>query len=367
MADSDDQLAESSQLWMTEQTTLAERAALVPDNGIIVEIGTAQGGSASIFHAATARRGVRIYSYDIAPSAEAYDRLARTNVAVIAKPSVEGAIEWSRTIGKPIDLLFLDGSHALQDIYEDFNSWVPYLKPGGEIIFHDYDSVERGGLAHLGVYLIMQAILRKGLVEEPVHKDRLLHGRIRDPQATRLYGKECYDVLLELGRRVVETRDADYSGWMVVGNGPFARLLGICLNLDRTMTLISPDHVIPSGHYLLLSRPLCPALDLLERHRIPRESIVAIDNLQACYIIARMLQVNRDRLLEIAVSRKEFFRWEEVLFMFDHAVGPMQFPDRLQECRSETDVARLSRIVALEQVRITILSRLLEGLIDWKP
>jgi predicted O-methyltransferase YrrM len=78
-----------SQLWPSEQRTLFERASLVPDEGVIVDIGTAQGGSPYIFHAAAGHRRVRIYSFDIAPSADAYEHLKGTSVSVIAKPSIE--------------------------------------------------------------------------------------------------------------------------------------------------------------------------------------------------------------------------------------------------------------------------------------
>src|SRR5258708_2418079 len=91
-----------SQLWDKERQTLAECANRVPDHGIIAEIGTAQGGSAFIFHKVTSFRDVRIYSYDIAPSAQAYEHLKNTNVTIIAQPSVQGAAEWRQVVGEPM-------------------------------------------------------------------------------------------------------------------------------------------------------------------------------------------------------------------------------------------------------------------------
>lgn len=367
MGNSSEQLTHFSQLWDSEQKTLAERAAFVPDNGIIVEIGTAQGGSAAIFHAVTGRRGVRVYSFDLAPSAEAYERLSGTNVTIVAKPSMEGALEWTSTVGEPIDLLFLDGSHALQDIFEDFNSWVPYLKAGGEIIFHDYDSIERGGLAHLGVHVVLRTILRQEILEKPVHSDRLVYGTISNPDAARLETRECWETFIELARQIVHVRDADYTGRIVVGDGKFARLLSSCLKIDGRAMFLSPDKVIVPGNYLVLARPFTPTLDILRQRNIARDSILVIDNLQACYIIARALQEKRDQLVTAASSRNDFFRWEEILFMLEHALGPSQFPDGLRNCRAESDIGRLSRIVALEQVRLAFLSRILESLVGWKP
>ena len=356
-----------SQLWMSEQEVLAERAALVPDNGIIVDIGTAQGGSASIFHRAVGHRGVRIYSFDISPSAEAYERLKGTNISIVAKSSIEGAREWKETIGKSVDLIFIDGSHALQNVFEDFSFWVLHLKPGGEMIFHDFDSIERGGLVHLGVHLVLRTILNQGILERPVHTDRLLYGTILNPNTVRLEGRSCWESLFDLGRHILRVCNTDYTGWLVVGEGRFARLLIGCLNIDRKVKLLSPDQANVSGNYLVLSRPLEAALDTLRKTGISKDSVVAIDNLQACYIIDRALRKNRDHLLAIACSRKELFRWEEVLCMFEHGCGPSPFPFRLQEIDMNSNVGQLSRMVAYEQVKLTFLSHLLEALVGWKP
>jgi hypothetical protein len=340
---------------------------VVPDNGIIVDIGTAQGGSASIFHTAAGHRGVRIYSFDISPSAEAYERLRGANVTIVAKSSMKGALEWKKTVGKLVDLIFIDGSHALQNVFEDFNFWVPHLKPGGEVIFHDFDSIERGGLVHLGVYVVLRTILKQAILEKPVHTDRLLYGTIINPNAVRLEGRSCWKTFVDLGRQITRACDTDYAGWFVVGQGQFARLLIDCLNIDRKVMLLSPDQVKASGNCLVLSRPLEAALDLLRERGISKDSVVAIDNLQACYIIDRALRKNRDHLLAVACSRKELFRWEEILFMFEHGCGPSLFPYRLQEIDIHSNVDQLSRMVAYEQVRLTFLSHVLEALVGWKP
>jgi hypothetical protein len=37
-----------------------------------------------------------------------------------------------------IDMLFIDGSHALEDCLFDFESYSPAVKDGGVVMFHDY-------------------------------------------------------------------------------------------------------------------------------------------------------------------------------------------------------------------------------------
>ena len=356
-----------AQLWIEEKQLLAENASLVPDNGTIVEIGTAQGGSAFIFSKATGHKGVKIHSFDIAPSEEAYEHLKNTNVTIVAKSSKEGALTWMQTVGKPIDLLFIDGSHALQHMFEDFNSWVSFLKPGGRIIFHDYDSVERGGLVHLGVRICLDTVLRCGFLDESVHQDRMLVGTIHNPDGIRLDEKACYQTFVDLGRQVTRICDLDYSEWTIVDNGEFAKLLRGGLKMDGMAAPILPDEASdPNKKYLVCVRPLATALDLLRERGIPRDSIIAIDNLQVCYIVAHTLKRNREYLLGLASSRKEFFRWEETLFMFEHAFGHWLFPDKVPGPSVESDIAQLSRMVAREQVRLTILSHLVESLLEVK-
>lgn len=357
-----------AQLWVEEQQLLAELAALVPDNGTIVEIGTAQGGSALIFNWAASQRGVRIYSFDRAPSPQAYTHLKNTSVTIIAKPSTQGALTWMQTVGKPIDLLFIDGSHTLQDVFEDFNSWVQFLNPGGRIIFHDYDSVERGGLAHLGVRVCLDTILRRQFLDQPLHQYRMLSGTITQPDGIRLDEEACYQTFADLAQQIVTIRNADYTGWTVVDDGQFVRLAMGCLKLDGTPVPIPPNQVTdPNGKYLVSARPLVPALERLRRLSIPDDSVVPITSLHACYFIAHALETNRDYLLTLTSSRNDFLRWEEILFMFNQAFGALRFPDEVPSPSNGADVTHLSHVVAGEQVRLAILSNLVKTFVDWTP
>jgi hypothetical protein len=42
---------------------------------------------------------------------------------------------------KPIDLLYIDGSHAFTDVLTDYDSWHGFVKRGGTIAFHDYTNI----------------------------------------------------------------------------------------------------------------------------------------------------------------------------------------------------------------------------------
>lgn len=51
--------------------------------------------------------------------------------------SAEAAAQWG---DKEIDFLFIDDGHLEPDVRRDIDSWLPHLKDGGIVAFHDYDS-----------------------------------------------------------------------------------------------------------------------------------------------------------------------------------------------------------------------------------
>ena len=106
---------EFAQLWDEEVDELIRLAKAVPDGGTIVEIGTAEGGSALIFDKAS-KETVKIYSIDVLPTKAAYKNLKDTRVKIIKGESVSVASEWQDIAGKSIDLLFIDGGHDFKNI-----------------------------------------------------------------------------------------------------------------------------------------------------------------------------------------------------------------------------------------------------------
>lgn len=48
--------------------------------------------------------------------------------------SLEAAAHWD---GRPIRLLFIDGDHAYEAVKADLEAWLPYVVPGGYLVFDD--------------------------------------------------------------------------------------------------------------------------------------------------------------------------------------------------------------------------------------
>jgi predicted O-methyltransferase YrrM len=53
--------------------------------------------------------------------------------------------DWKKiSNNKKIDLLFIDGDHAATALQADIDGWTKYIRPGGYVLFHDYNSVSWG-------------------------------------------------------------------------------------------------------------------------------------------------------------------------------------------------------------------------------
>lgn len=87
-------------------------------------------------------------------------------VTPVVENSVVAARQWP---GTPIDLLYIDGDHVYEAVKQDYQSWSPYVKPGGLIVFHDYDA------RHPGVQALVDELLATELADHETEQvDSLL-------------------------------------------------------------------------------------------------------------------------------------------------------------------------------------------------
>ena len=304
-------------LWREEQAELDRLAGLVPNGGTIVEIGTALGGTATIFNRATKEKNVSIYTVDISPSARAYKNLEGTGVNIIASASEIAAESWAENIGKPIDLLFIDGNHHFEYVFQDYELWRRYVKPGGTIVFHDYDPDERGGIVHFGVQVFLDAMVADNVLDNSVHSYKLLYGTVPETGSISVSLTSCYNAFMKIMRDAAEVCNKVYAN------------------------------------------PIEQAMDILKNRTIPMTST------QACYCIQHGLEKHFDYMELICNSSNEFRRWVEALTVLDHAYGSTGFPDCFDASDAPIGVKELSAIVAKEQIRLTILACITRTLVNW--
>ena len=120
-----------------DKLCLSEYAAKVPDGGKIVEIGTADGGSAVIM-AVSSKPSVKLWTIDPTESLKFKNKLAvlglSNRVTYLQGKSEDLVSQWS---GDEIDLLFIDGMHGYEAVARDISLWGKYVKEDGYVLIHD--------------------------------------------------------------------------------------------------------------------------------------------------------------------------------------------------------------------------------------
>ncbi len=117
-------------------------------DAVIVEIGSFKGRSTVSFGFGCIGTKKHIYAIDLFEGDGGdygnveFENIFKSNVdrcglteyiTPIKKNSLEVAKHWN----KPIDILFIDGSHEYHDVKADFEVFYPHVKKGGIIAFHD--------------------------------------------------------------------------------------------------------------------------------------------------------------------------------------------------------------------------------------
>ena len=112
---------------------------------MLVEIGVFEGTSALTFRKVMAPHGVLhlIDPFIAVPDSGLTARpwLAQLNVTLSRRGRVVWHRDYSFSVVKmwrtPIDFLFIDGDHRLPSCQKDWETWSPFMKVGGVVIFHD--------------------------------------------------------------------------------------------------------------------------------------------------------------------------------------------------------------------------------------
>lgn len=120
--------------------------ALVPEilklgvDDCYLEVGVDKGKSLSIVNM-IAPKGVRLYGVDINKPEELTLLLNKNkHISFIQRDSVEVA----RTFLGEISVLFIDGDHSYKGCKRDIDAWLPHMKQGGVMLFHDCDESSPG-------------------------------------------------------------------------------------------------------------------------------------------------------------------------------------------------------------------------------
>lgn len=123
---------------------------------VAVELGCMQGGSAALLSLSFKE----VYTIDLfedLPESSSYSKqwiqekgssYLDTATRLHKFPNVKVLKQSTRIIpdeilSKPIDLLFIDADHSYEGVRADYETWLPLVRLGGTIIFHDYSYDKR--------------------------------------------------------------------------------------------------------------------------------------------------------------------------------------------------------------------------------
>ncbi|MFC7497480.1 MULTISPECIES: class I SAM-dependent methyltransferase [unclassified Nocardioides] len=178
--------------WLTEDQAelLWEASTDLPDESVVVEIGSHQGRSTTVLAAAVRDRHGRVVAIDpfvdgrLFGGTKTRDIFERNIEAAGATDVVELLAEYSTQArpgwSTPIDYLYIDGKHDYWTLSDDLK-WSEHLPIGGPVLIHDcYSSigVTLGVLAHVLpsrrlVYERRAGSLALFRVGRPTRRDRL--------------------------------------------------------------------------------------------------------------------------------------------------------------------------------------------------
>lgn len=106
--------------------------AKLPNNPMIVEVGTKYGRSATTL--SLSRPDATVLTIDVKNWEPG--KILGQNVIKLIMSSIDAA----KIVDVAIDFLWIDGHHYRESVIADIRAWTPMLKPGGYVAFHDYNN-----------------------------------------------------------------------------------------------------------------------------------------------------------------------------------------------------------------------------------
>ena len=131
-----------------------DKVCELPEDALILEIGSWQGRSTCAMGFACVGTRRRIVSVDVEPEGEPSRTGFRRNVVAMGlRELVTEIIGDSRQVMKgwttPLDFAFIDGNHDYPFVLSDFELTYPWIKHGGWIAFHDMDDPATPGISKM--------------------------------------------------------------------------------------------------------------------------------------------------------------------------------------------------------------------------
>ena len=130
-------------LYNEDFNILLNEAEKIKPGGNYVEIGVSHGFS--LIAVAMFRPDINCYGVEIEIGIKKGHEIIEDNkIKNIELMLGRGAEEVCKEWDKEIDLLFIDAEHYFENLFYDYVGWMPFVKEGHKILFHDYEAPEEG-------------------------------------------------------------------------------------------------------------------------------------------------------------------------------------------------------------------------------
>ncbi|MDI3545103.1 MAG: 1-O-methyltransferase [Rikenellaceae bacterium] len=159
-----------TQLTKIERLLLYKLALSLKENSVIVEIGSYLGASASFLASAAKEKNHIVFCVDTWKNdamsegeRDTFDEFCK-NTQHLQKyiRTLRGkSVEIAKTFNNEIDLLFIDGDHSYEGVRADVEAWLPKVKDGGIVVFHDIGWAE-------GVQRVVNEYIKPLQIEEQI-------------------------------------------------------------------------------------------------------------------------------------------------------------------------------------------------------
>lgn len=136
---------------------LTKEYAETHDRPVMLEVGICHGYTGTVLACIAGHVDGEYWTIDNfslgSTEAEIHELFVKRNLQLNLITGYSHDIPWD----KPLDILFIDGCHAPDEVKYDCETYVPHVKPGGLVFFDDWvsdddlpDSNAHGGIAYYG-------------------------------------------------------------------------------------------------------------------------------------------------------------------------------------------------------------------------
>ena len=275
-----------SHITFRERLTLGRLASRIEAPHAIVEIGTFEGGTATILRRFAP--DTEIFSIDMAPADHAYRVALEHNIHLICSDSSSAAQQVERSAG----LLFIDAGHDLEDVLNDWNAWAPKCE-NAWVAFHDCSP------PYPGILTLVNTLIRSGRIAEAGTADFLVYGKIADPSPpSNAELENTMDLVAESyrnfaraipavnsavdnisGRIHLDVRDIPFR---IVGTGARGAKTAGLLNVGIQTCINSADATDPDTLYIIAGSPGREIKKQLLENGIPADHIIDHEMVEYC-------------------------------------------------------------------------------------